>query len=97
MFAIDTTMTSNDSTTCLWTGGDGVLYVSGTFGSGTVTLSASPSTGLALHNSFIALGANTTLTANGIAGFTMSTGMTLKVTLSGATNPNLRIVVATKN
>jgi hypothetical protein len=96
MFAIDTTFTTNTSTTCLWQGGDGVLYASGTFGSGTVTLAANSGGGNATNDAFIALGSSTTLTSNGIAGFTLAAGMTLKVTVSGGTSQSIHVVVATK-
>lgn len=64
-----------------WNGGEGTLVVWATaFGGGTVTLELSPDEG----TTWIAVGTETTLTANGAAGFKLAAGVQIRATLSGS-------------
>jgi hypothetical protein len=73
------------STARNWHGGYGTVVVAGTFGGGTVTLNASPDGG----TTWVQVGYDARFTADGMANFQLPGGMQLRLTLSGATNPDL--------
>lgn len=89
------TATANFSTTINWQGGNGALYVGGTLGSGTVTLSANDGSG-SVRSTFVALGASTTTTTTTWAGFWAPAGAVLKLELTGSTNPAAAITLFTQ-
>lgn len=89
------TAVANFDTTITWQGGDGALYVGGTLGSGTVTLSANDGSG-SPRSTFVALGSTTTTTTTTWAGFWAPQGAVLKLALTGSTNPAAAITVFTQ-
>lgn len=86
---------ANFSTTITWQGGNGALYAAGTWGSGTLTLSANDGSG-SPRAAPVALGSATTLTANGWGGFWAPAGAVLTIALTGATNPALAVSIFTQ-
>ena len=64
----------------VWTGGPGFFSAEATFGGGTVSLQV-----LTPNNTWIAVGADTTLTANGVAGFILPNGARIRVAITTAT------------
>jgi hypothetical protein len=63
-----------------WSGGRGVLYASGTWGSGTLTLTYCETS----DGTFVPVASGITLSANGSVAFELPRGY-LKATLSGST------------
>lgn len=90
------TATANFTATINWVGGWGALYVGGTLGSGTVSLTANDGAGTA-RSTFVALGASTTTTTTTWAGFWAPAGAVIKISLTGATNPAAAVTVFTQN
>ena len=77
------TLASNASATqtgVLWTGGPGTFSAEATWGGGTVTLQT-----LSGNGTWIAVGSDTTLTANGIAGFILPKGAQIRALIATAT------------
>lgn len=68
-----------------WEGGDGAFLLAGTVGGGTYTLQLQCPDG----SSWVALGANTTLTAAGAGGFSCPAGR-LRVAASGSAAPSIK-------
>ena len=66
--------------TVLWVGGPGTFSAEATFGGGTITLQV-----LSGNGTWIAVGTDTTLTANGIAGFILPKGAQIRVLIATAT------------
>lgn len=64
----------------IWPGGMGMFNAEGTFGGGTVTLQVRSPSG-----TWMAVGADTTLTAAGAAGFVAPTGAMLRAAIATAT------------
>ena len=88
------TLTADGSTTPYrWGGGPGTFDVEGAFGSGTIKLEFSQTIGGSFHD-LDGSGADLTFTANAGGNFTIREGVYLRATLSGATAPNLNIVIA---
>lgn len=58
----------------VWLGGAGMITVEATFGGGTVTFQV-----LSALNTWIAIGIDTTFTANGAAGFVLPEGAQVRV------------------
>lgn len=76
--AVNASVTGNPMT---WPGGDGTFSGEGTFGGGTITLQVQvPGT-----ETWMAVGSDTTLTAAGIAGFTLPKGALIRVAIATAT------------
>ena len=64
----------------IWGGGPGAFSAEATWGGGTVTLQVQTATG-----TWIAVGPDTTFTANGIAGFLLPNGSVLRALIATAT------------
>ncbi len=77
------TLAENASATApgvYWQGGPGMFTATATFGGGTVTLQL-----LSQSGTFIAVGADTTLTAAGAAGFILPKGVFIRAAIATAT------------
>ena len=86
------TLTANGRTTFDWPGGNGAFSASGTFGSGTASLEWTLD-----GSTWVAVGTDTTVTANGGGIFTRPPGK-MAVNLTGATSPSIAYeVVRTAN
>lgn len=86
------TSASPTSSAVRWPGypdGRGVLYASGTWGSGTLTLTFCETE----SGTFVPIGSGVSLTANGCTGFELPAGW-LKATLSGSTGATVSWNVA---
>lgn len=64
----------------MWGGGPGTFSVEATFGGGTVTLQVQTGNG-----TWVAVGADTTFIANGIAGFLLPKGAMIRALIATAT------------
>ena len=87
---LETTLTSNASTASFSypARSRGTFWATGTFGGGTIVLEASRNNG----TTWLPV-ANTTLTVNGYSNFQLNGPYRLRVTLSGATSPNIFVAV----
>lgn len=104
---LDTSVTSNGNTDIDWkparkeTPNRATLYVYGTFGSGTASLLVSPDGGGTYINVTDSLGNNIAFTANGVVNFELygngdpiaNKTVKLRLTLAGATSPDLNYVI----
>ena len=80
MFGACTALTANGSSTAFdWPGGKGTCVMQGTWATGTLTLYASVDNG----TTYVSMGADAPLTANGIFGFDVC-ACKLRFTMSGA-------------
>lgn len=64
----------------IWPGGPGAFSAEGTFGGGTITLQVQTLTG-----TWVAVGADTTFTSAGIAGFLLPNGSVIRALIATAT------------
>ena len=71
---------SATQTGVVWAGGPGMFTCEATWGGGTVTLQV-----LSGNNTWIAVGTDTTLTANGAAGFMLPRGCQIRALIATAT------------
>ena len=73
-------ISATPSTVFLWTGGIGMFSVEATWGGGTVSLEFKT-----LNGTWIAVGADTTLTANGGGAFLLPAGTAIRAAVTTAT------------
>lgn len=85
------TLDADGSVTFFWPGGGGTFVGQGTFGSGTLDLQWSED-----GSNYVAVGTDTTLTADGKAYFIHEAG-NMRVNLSGSTSPDLIYKVSRVN
>ena len=102
-----TTVTGNGNTDFTWKPARkeipnrGSVYVFGTFGSGTVTLQASPDGGTTFIDIPDAIGSSITFTANGMTNFELygnadidsDEQVIIRLALAGATSPSITYIV----
>jgi hypothetical protein len=79
---LDAVTANGNSSSYKWPGGKGTLVAAGTWGSGTITLQASPDSGTTWVSSSV------TRTADGISAFDLPPCL-IRLALTGATNPSL--------
>jgi len=75
-----------------WPGGLGYLYAAGTWGGGTLTLTASDGGGNA-SSVQVSPGSTTTMSANGWASFSLPEGAVIELALTGSTTPALSVAL----
>jgi hypothetical protein len=80
----DSQTADGNSTAIVWHGGYGTVIVAGTWGGGTVKLRATPD-----GATWIDVGLDVEFTADGMGNFQLPAGLQLRLTLAGATNPDL--------
>lgn len=87
---INATLSADGSTTVItWRGGMGTYAAYGTWGGGTLKLEASFDNG----STYISLGTDGELTADGAANFEVPGGVYLRATLSSSTSPSLKVEI----
>lgn len=79
-FALAEGASATPVTDVLWPGGLGMFTAEATWGGGTVTLQVMTPVG-----TWVAVGSDTTMTANGAAGFVLPNGARIRVAIATAT------------
>lgn len=80
ILALQSNASSTGSGETLWPGGTGMFTAEATWGGGTVTLQVK-----SFNGTWIAVGSDTTMTANGAARFTLPKGVKIRAAIATAT------------